>query len=63
MTDADVVQQLVAEISSQRPRLQKRYSELKTTEERSKPWSLEAELLIIRSNASVLIFHQAKMPY
>ena len=33
-TDAELLQQLVAEISSQRPRLQKRHPELKTTEGR-----------------------------
>ncbi len=33
-TDANLVQQLVAEIGSQLPRLQKRYPELKTTEGR-----------------------------
>ena len=33
-TDADLLQQLVAEIGSQRPRLQKRHPNLKTTEGR-----------------------------
>jgi hypothetical protein len=37
-TDSDLVQQLVAEISSQRPRLQKRYPELKTTEGRPRKY-------------------------
>lgn len=37
-TDADLVQQLVAEISSQRPRLQKRHPELKTTEGRPRKY-------------------------
>ncbi len=37
-TDAQLVQQLVAEISSQRPRLQKRYPELKTTEGRPRKY-------------------------
>lgn len=37
-TDADLVQQLVAEISSQRPRLQKRNPELKTTEGRPRKY-------------------------
>lgn len=37
-TDAELVQQLVAEISSQRPRLQKKHPELKTTEERPRKY-------------------------
>jgi uncharacterized protein len=37
-TDSQLVQQLVAEISSQRPRLQKRYPELKTTEGRPRKY-------------------------
>jgi hypothetical protein len=37
-TDAELVQQLVAEISSQRPRLQKRHPELKTTEGRPRKY-------------------------
>ncbi len=37
-TDGDLVQQLVAEISSQRPRLQKRNPELKTTEGRPRKY-------------------------
>jgi hypothetical protein len=37
-TDAELVQQLVAEISSQRPRLQKRHTELKTTEGRPRKY-------------------------
>lgn len=37
-TDAQLVQQLVAEIGSQRPRLQKRYPELKTTEGRPRKY-------------------------
>ena len=37
-TDVQLVQQLVAEISSQRPRLQKRYPELKTTEGRPRKY-------------------------
>jgi hypothetical protein len=37
-TDADLVQQLVAEISSQRPRLQKKHPELKTTEGRPRKY-------------------------
>lgn len=37
-TDSDLVQQLVAEISSQRPRLQKRHPELKTTEGRPRKY-------------------------
>ena len=37
-TDTELVQQLVAEISSQRPRLQKRHSELKTTEGRPRKY-------------------------
>jgi hypothetical protein len=37
-TDADLVQQLVAEISAQRPRLQKRHPELKTTEGRPRKY-------------------------
>lgn len=37
-TDAELVQQLVAEISSQRPRLQKRLPELKTTEGRPRKY-------------------------
>jgi hypothetical protein len=37
-TDAQLVQQLVAEISSQRPRLQKRHPELKTTEGRPRKY-------------------------
>jgi hypothetical protein len=37
-TDADLVQQLVAEISSQRPRLQKRHPEFKTTEGRPRKY-------------------------
>lgn len=37
-TDAELVQQLVAEISSQRPRLQQRHSELKTTEGRPRKY-------------------------
>lgn len=37
-TDADLVQQLIAEISSQRPRLQKRHPELKTTEGRPRKY-------------------------
>lgn len=37
-TDAELMQQLVAEISSQRPRLQKRHPELKTTEGRPRKY-------------------------
>jgi hypothetical protein len=37
-SDADLVQQLVAEIGSQRPRLQKKYPELKTTEGRPRKY-------------------------
>lgn len=37
-TDAELVQQLVAEISSQRPRLQKQHPELKTTEGRPRKY-------------------------
>lgn len=37
-TDADLVQQLVAEIGSQRPRLQKKHPELKTTEGRPRKY-------------------------
>ena len=37
-TDSDLVQQLVAEIGSQRPRLQKRHPELKTTEGRPRKY-------------------------
>ncbi len=37
-TDAELVKQLVAEISSQRPRLQKRHPELKTTESRPRKY-------------------------
>lgn len=37
-SDADLVQQLIAEISSQRPRLQKRHPELKTTEGRPRKY-------------------------
>lgn len=37
-TDGDLVQQLVAEISSQRPGMQKRYPELKTTEGRPRKY-------------------------
>jgi hypothetical protein len=37
-TDGDLVQQLVAEIGSHRPRLQKRYPELKTTEGRPRKY-------------------------
>lgn len=37
-TDAELLQQLVAEISSQRPRLQKRHPELKTTEGRPRKY-------------------------
>lgn len=37
-TDAELVQQLVAEISSQRPRLQKKHPELKTTEGRPRKY-------------------------
>jgi len=37
-TDTELVQQLVAEISSQRPRLQKRHPEMKTTEGRPRKY-------------------------
>jgi hypothetical protein len=37
-TDADIVHQLVAEIGSQRPRLQRRHPELKTTEGRPRKY-------------------------
>jgi len=37
-TDADLLQQLVAEIGSQRPRLQKKYPNLKTTEGRPRKY-------------------------
>lgn len=37
-SDADLVQQLIADISSQRPRLQKRNPELKTTEDRPRKY-------------------------
>ena len=37
-TDLDLLQQLVAEIGSQRPRLQKRYPELKMTEGRPRKY-------------------------
>jgi uncharacterized protein len=44
-TDADLVQQLVAEISSQRPTLQKKYNQLKTTEGRPRQyyWTEQSE--------------------
>lgn len=37
-TDADLMQQLVAEISSQRPRMQAKHPELKTTEGRPRKY-------------------------
>lgn len=37
-TDADLLRQLIAEISSQRPRLQKKYSQLKATEGRPRKY-------------------------
>jgi len=42
-TDAQLVQQLVAEIGSQRPRLQKRHAELKTTEGRPRKYYFSEE--------------------
>jgi len=57
-TDADLVQQLVAEISSQRPRLQKRHPELKTTEGRPRKYyystiSDVAEVAAAEGNATI----------
>lgn len=56
-TDAELVQQLVAEISSQRPRLQKRHPELKTTEGRPRKYyysekSDSAEVAAVESAAA-----------
>lgn len=58
-TDADLVQQLVAEISSQRPRMQKRNPELKTTEGRPRKYyysekSDSAEVAEVESVGAVL---------
>jgi hypothetical protein len=57
--DAELVQQLVAEISSQRPVLQKRQPELKTTEGRPRKYyysekSDSAEVAAVESAAAVL---------
>ena len=53
-SDADLVQQLVAEISSQRPRMQTKHPELKTTEGRPRKYyysekSDSAEVAAVRS--------------
>lgn len=58
-TDAELVQQLVAEISSQRPRLQKRHPELKTTEGRPRKYyysekSDSAEVAAVESAVTTL---------
>ena len=57
-SDADLVQQLVAEISSQRPRMQKRHPELKTTEGRPRKYyysekSDSAEVAAVESEGAV----------
>lgn len=57
-TDADLMQQLVAEISSQRPRMQKRHPELKTTEGRPRKYyysekSDSAEVAAVESEGAV----------
>lgn len=56
-SDADLVQQLVAEISSQRPRMQTKYPELKTTEGRPRRYyfserSDSAEVAAIESDST-----------
>jgi uncharacterized protein len=55
-TDGDLVQQLVAEISSQRPRLQKRHPELKTTEGRPRKYyySEKSDIAEVAAAESVL---------
>ena len=59
-TDAELVQQLVAEISSQRPRLQKRHPEVKTTEGRPRKYyysekSDSAEVAAVENAAAALV--------
>jgi hypothetical protein len=61
-TDTELVQQLVAEISSQRPRLQKKHPELKTTEGRPRKYyyseqSDSAEVAAAESAAPVATAH------
>lgn len=63
ITDIDVLQQLVAEIGSQRPRLQKRYLALKTTEGRPRKYyysekSDTAEVMLVENIQE----EQAKAP-
>lgn len=43
-TDSELIQQLVAEIGSQRPALQKRYPKIKTTAERPQEILLERQV-------------------
>jgi hypothetical protein len=56
-TDADLIQQLVAEISSQRPRIQKNHPELKTTDGRPRKYyyserSDSAEVAVVESEGT-----------
>jgi hypothetical protein len=48
-TDTELVQKLVAEINSQRPRLQKKRSEMKTTEAAPDVWRHLAPRLNVKS--------------
>jgi hypothetical protein len=66
-TDAQLVQQIVAEISSQRPGLQKRYSEIKTTEGRPRQYywtskSDQVEVSEAERASSVIIIDSNKSP-
>ncbi|WP_215779033.1 COG2958 family protein [Paludibacterium sp. B53371] len=59
-TDAELMQQLVAEISSQRPRLQKQHPELKTTEGRPRKYYYsamtdDAEIAAAESTTSIAV--------
>jgi hypothetical protein len=61
-TDGDLVQQLVAEISSQRPRMLKRYPELKTTEGRPRKfyYSEKSDVAeVVAAENAVVVFTPA----
>lgn len=62
-SDADLVQQIVAEISSQRPRLQKTHPELKTTEGRPRKYyySEKSDSAEVAAAESVVVVPTADM--
>ncbi|OED39018.1 HrgA protein [Chromatiales bacterium (ex Bugula neritina AB1)] len=62
-TDADLLQQLVAEIGSQRPRLQKKHPELKTTEGRPRKYyySEQSDDAAVVEAESAVVAHVAEV--